>query len=59
MCVIVCIYVKIFQVRTGVRGECEPTLHRQAKEEQRAAQGSFLFGNLFCFLNVRVSRWYV
>lgn len=31
----------------------------EGKEEKRVAQGSFLFGNLFCFLNVRVSRWCV
>lgn len=59
VCVTVCVHVEIFQVGAGMWGECEPTLDQQAKEAARAARGSFLFGNLFCFLNVRVSRWRV
>lgn len=45
--------------RAGMWGGCEPTLDQQAKEEKQVAPGSFLFGNPFCFLNVRVSRWCV
>ena len=59
VCVCVCVSVRFFQVGAGMRGGCEPALDQQAKEEKQAARGSFLFGNLFCFLNVRVSRWCV
>ena len=57
VCECVCVFVEIFRVRAGMRGGCEPILDQPAKEEKQAARGSFLFGNLFCFLNVRVSRW--
>ena len=58
-CMHVCVCLRFFQVGVGMRGGCEPALDQQAKEEKQAARGSFLFGNLFCFLNVRVSRWCV